>query len=134
MSIFLIIKRLKVSFRVDISKIFVHAVIPHDSVGWSWPPLKITIAVYQSQMEEPIILNSQYCYRCVHRDDCGRLDNKLTVKSLNFLLTKVALAENAICDDRCVTNIGSGLQTKQFLLSSLCPVYGLFPCQTTDFL
>ena len=29
--IFLIIKRLKVSFRVDISKILVHAVIPHDS-------------------------------------------------------------------------------------------------------
>ena len=30
--IFLIIKRLKVSFRVDISKILAHAVIPHDSV------------------------------------------------------------------------------------------------------
>ena len=30
--IFLIIKRLKVLFRVDISKILVHAVIPHDSV------------------------------------------------------------------------------------------------------
>ena len=31
--IFLIIKRLKVSFRVVISKILVHAVIPHDSVA-----------------------------------------------------------------------------------------------------
>ena len=30
--IFLTIKLLKVSFRVDISKILVHAVIPHDSV------------------------------------------------------------------------------------------------------
>ena len=35
--IFLIIKRLKVLFRVDISKILVHAVIPHDSVYfWHW--------------------------------------------------------------------------------------------------
>ena len=35
---------------------------------------------------------------------------------------------------RCVTNIRSGLQTKHFLLSGLCPVTGLFPYQTGLFI
>ena len=39
-----------------------------------------------------------FLFSCVPEDECGRLNNKLTVKNSDLLLTKEALAENSNCD------------------------------------
>ena len=38
-------------------------------------------------------------FSCCPEEQCGRKNNLITVKSDNFLLTKIAVAENSICSE-----------------------------------
>ena len=39
-----------------------------------------------------------FLFSCVPEDECGRVNNKLTIRNSDLLLTKEALAENSNCD------------------------------------
>ena len=53
---------------------------------------------YYLSRSDYLLILYVFLFSCVPADECGRVNNKLTIRNSDLLLTKVALAENSNCD------------------------------------
>ena len=48
--------------------------------------------------QKDVVCSTVFLFSCVPEDECGRINNKSTIRYSDLLLTKEALAENSNCD------------------------------------